>query len=125
MSEHGQYPTGSPPVALVTCASGGYWIVTADGGVYAFGGAPFLGSLAGTPLSAPIISASGTPGVTLPTRGALHSPADGWQNGIVLDAVRNRGGLRRKGIDDGVEEGLSENVPVVAFLDKIPSGPGH
>jgi hypothetical protein len=60
MSEYGQYPTDSPPVAIEACATGGYWMVTADGAVYAFGGAPFLGSLAGTPLSAPIVSASGT-----------------------------------------------------------------
>jgi hypothetical protein len=61
MSEFGQYPTASPPVAVEACAVGGYWIVTADGGVFAFGGAPFLGSLSGTPLSSPIVSASSTP----------------------------------------------------------------
>ena len=54
------FPVGVYPVAIVACASGGYWIVTADGGTYAFGKAPFLGSLADVPLSAPIIGAAGT-----------------------------------------------------------------
>ena len=49
------------PVALVACSTGGYWIVTADGGTYAFGAAPFLGSLSGLPLTAPIIGGSSTP----------------------------------------------------------------
>jgi hypothetical protein len=54
-------PAPSPPVAVVACATGGYWIVTAEGSTYALGGAPFLGSLSGVPLSAPIVSGSGTP----------------------------------------------------------------
>jgi hypothetical protein len=61
MSEQpGQFPVVSPPVAIVACPAGGYWIVTADGGTYAFGKAPFLGSLSGIPLTAPIVSASAT-----------------------------------------------------------------
>lgn len=51
----------APPVALVPCATGGYWVVCADGGVFGFGGAPFLGSLAGTPLAHPIVAAEATP----------------------------------------------------------------
>jgi hypothetical protein len=54
------HPVQSPPVALVACAAGGYWIVTAEGGTYAFAGAPFLGSLSGTPLSAPVVGGSST-----------------------------------------------------------------
>jgi hypothetical protein len=59
--EDPEFPVASPPVAIVACSTGGYWIVTNDGATYALGGAPFLGSLSGLPLSAPIISGSSTP----------------------------------------------------------------
>ena len=42
--------------------SAGYWLVAADGGVFAFGDAPFLGSLGGHPLDAPIVSIASAPG---------------------------------------------------------------
>jgi hypothetical protein len=41
--------------------NGGYWLVAADGGVFAFGGAPYYGSMAGQPLSGPIIGIQSTP----------------------------------------------------------------
>jgi hypothetical protein len=49
------------PVAIVPCATGGYWVVCSDGGVFSYGGAPFLGSLGGQALSAPIVTAESTP----------------------------------------------------------------
>ena len=39
----------------------GYWLVAGDGGVFAFGGAPFEGSLGGASLDAPIVGMAATP----------------------------------------------------------------
>lgn len=46
---------GKPAVSLASTPSGnGYWIATADGGVYAFGDAQFFGSMGGKNLKAPV-----------------------------------------------------------------------
>ena len=52
----------SPAVAIVPTASGrGYYLVFADGGVFAYGDAPFLGSMGGEELNSPVVSAAVTP----------------------------------------------------------------
>ena len=43
-----------------TPTDGGYWMVGADGPVFAFGDAQFAGSAAGSPLNAPIVSMAAT-----------------------------------------------------------------
>lgn len=51
-------PTQSEPVMLppevdaTLCPTGGHWVLTADGGVRAIGGAPYLGSYPGLPEAA-------------------------------------------------------------------------
>jgi len=59
------YNLNSPPVGIAasstsTSAGNGYWIAASDGGVFAYGNATFYGSLAGKPLSAPIVAISAT-----------------------------------------------------------------
>ena len=46
----------APIVGLATIPSGnGYWCVASDGGVFAFGDAPFDGSMGGTTLAQPVV----------------------------------------------------------------------
>ena len=42
-------------------ASGGYWEVASDGGIFAFGDAPFYGSMGGKPLNSPVVGIAATP----------------------------------------------------------------
>jgi len=60
------YNLNSPPVGIAasstsTSAGTGYWIAASDGGVFAEGNAPFLGSMGGQPLSAPIVGIAANP----------------------------------------------------------------
>jgi cell wall-associated NlpC family hydrolase len=53
---------GSVMTAMASTPDGkGYWLVGADGGVFACGDAPFLGSLGALPLTGPVVAVAGTP----------------------------------------------------------------
>ncbi|MGQ0520045.1 MAG: hypothetical protein ACT4PX_02690, partial [Actinomycetota bacterium] len=43
-----------------TPSGGGYWLVAADGGVFAFGDARFAGSAGGLRLASPVVGSGGT-----------------------------------------------------------------
>lgn len=84
---NGQWPNSMAPVpppapsrptrvGIATAPGGtGYWIAAADGGVFAYGSAPFHGSLGGKTLTAPIvaISACGAGYYLLGADGAVYA----------------------------------------------------
>ena len=49
------------PVVAAAASEDGYWMVAADGGIFAFGDAQFHGSMGGTPLNQPINGMAATP----------------------------------------------------------------
>ena len=52
----GGTPLNAPVTGMAATADGhGYWLVAADGGIFAFGDAPFLGSMGGTSLNDPVV----------------------------------------------------------------------
>jgi hypothetical protein len=72
-------PLGERVVAMVGCSTGGYWIASAAGAVYAMGGAPYLGGLNGKALAEPIvdIAAAGPRGYWLVSEsGAVNGFGD-------------------------------------------------
>jgi hypothetical protein len=56
----GVVPFPAGPSAPIK-ADAGTWLVATDGGVFAFGGAPFYGSMGGRPLNKPIVTMAATP----------------------------------------------------------------
>ena len=55
---------GTSPAGAATPirpASVGYWLSASDGGIFTFGGAPFVGSAGGSHLAAPIVGMAGSP----------------------------------------------------------------
>ena len=52
----------SPVVGMASTPSGlGYWLFAADGGVFSFGDARFLGSTGNIRLNQPMVAAASTP----------------------------------------------------------------
>jgi hypothetical protein len=52
--------SSSAVVGMAACAMGGYWECSANGGVFAFGGAPFHGSMGGQALNKSIVGMAST-----------------------------------------------------------------
>ena len=57
----GNFQSSASAAQTLTVADQGYWMVGSDGAVYPFGAAPSLGSVAGLPLSAPVVGMATTP----------------------------------------------------------------
>jgi hypothetical protein len=51
---------GTPASSAVDAGDDGYWLVAADGGIFAFGDATFHGSMGGQPLNSPIVGMAAT-----------------------------------------------------------------
>jgi len=49
-----------PVVAMAAGPGGGYWLVASDGGVFAFGGVGFFGSMGGIRLTRPVVGMTPT-----------------------------------------------------------------
>ncbi len=101
-------PNGSQNVPLRGVSSHGYHTVAADGGVFSFGDATFLGSMGGQRLNAPVVAMAPTP--------------DGkgyWQ-------VASDGGVFSYGdaVFYGSMGGQRLNAPIVA-LTPTPDGKGY
>ncbi len=150
---YGQLSTApsSPIVAAASTPDGnGYWLVGADGGVFAFGDAAFHGSTGGIRLNAPIVGMAPTPdgrGYWLVARdGGIFTFGDagfhGSTGGIRLNApivgmaatpggagywlVASDGGIFAFGDAGfhGSTGGIRLNAPVVAMAAS-PSGHGY
>jgi hypothetical protein len=51
----GGHPLNRPVVGMALAPAGGYFEVASDGGLFAFGGAVFQGSMGGKPLNRPVV----------------------------------------------------------------------
>jgi len=54
-------PPGTCVPDVPPCSTEGYWMTAVDGGIFAFGDAPYFGSMGGHPLARPVVGIAGTP----------------------------------------------------------------
>jgi hypothetical protein len=70
----GGTPLNQPVVGMAPSPAGNsYWLVASDGGIFAFAGAPFEGSMGATPLNEPVVGMAASPD----GRGYWLAAADG------------------------------------------------
>ena len=99
-----------PVVGMAATPSGhGYWLVAADGGIFTYGDAGYLGSMGGQHLDAPIVGMAATP--------------DG--RGLLARGVRRRGlRLRRRRVPR-IDGQASTSTPPVVSMAATPDGDGY
>ena len=61
LSASGRAPSATTLLTDGPVAPVGYWLAASDGGVFAYGDAPFLGSMGGTALNRPVVGIAATP----------------------------------------------------------------
>jgi hypothetical protein len=105
----GHVVLNKPAVGMAsTPDGGGYWLVASDGGIFAFGDAPFLGSMGGSHLNQPIVGMASTP------------------NGLGYWMVAADGGIFSFGDASfhGSTGGIHLNQPIVGMAS-TPDGGGY
>jgi hypothetical protein len=142
-------PNGAQSIPLDGIASRGYRLVAADGGVFTFGGAHFLGSTGGIHLNRPIVGLTDDPATGgywlvasdggIFSFGAPYFGSTGAQRlarpVVAMTATPNGGGYWLVAADGGVfsfgnatfygsAAGLSPNSPIVGMA-ATPDGRGY
>ncbi|MHB8189917.1 MAG: glycoside hydrolase family 25 domain-containing protein [Ferrimicrobium sp.] len=146
----GPHPLNAPIVGITaTPDAGGYWLVAADGGVFNFGDAQYLGSMGGKALSAPVIGIqdptfagydlsnyncpTSTQSLPLPPQSLVIAEASGWPNqydfsgiptsGCFMQEIRLAGTQTQFYLYAGSQQGSLPPYPVGASPSIFSSGP--
>ena len=83
-----------PIVGMAATPTGhGYWLVAADGGIFAFGDAPFYGSMGGQTLNQPIVGMAAPTPPPPSTPSATSAPSSSSSPGSGYWLVAADGGI--------------------------------